>query len=256
MCLIKRSTVVRNPDGRMEKKKKKKKRHETRHCSRGRGGLKTRKVVQVSLLFTKQCAHQAATLQTNKCQKKKEKKRKEKKTQSGRRGRNRNKAAQVTQVAFKPRVGRNKGGKMWDSPVLVEDQLFAMEMDDKTREVHSLPRGWDGGQSARAPATPGLTRARPGRLIPLTAFIREGREGVMHIITDARAECVCACVRVCVCECVCKPEKEERAYRWPDVNVNLAYPLQALGARWQQKQSKSLWNWFYNWLFINLFSIK
>ena len=157
----------------------------------------------------------------------------------------------MTQVAFKPRVGRNKGGKMWDSPVLVEDQLFAMEMDDKTREVHSLPRGWDGGQSARAPATPGLTRARPGRLIPLTAFIREGREGVMHIITDARAECVCACV--CVCECVCKPEKEERAYRWPDVNVNLAYPLQALGARWQQKQSKSLWNWFYNWLFINLF---
>lgn len=66
---------------------------------------------------------------------------KKKKTQSERREGNRNKAAQVTQVAFKPRVGRNKGGKKWDSPVLVEDQLFAVEMDDKTREVHSLARG-------------------------------------------------------------------------------------------------------------------
>lgn len=40
----------------------------------------------------------------------------------------------------KTRVLKKKSVKV-DSPVFVEDQLFAMEMDDKTREVYSLARG-------------------------------------------------------------------------------------------------------------------
>lgn len=53
-----------------------------------------------------------------------------------------------------------------DSPVLVQDQLFCMGTDDKRREANSQARGWDGGQSARAPGTPGLARAPTRRLIP------------------------------------------------------------------------------------------
>lgn len=53
-----------------------------------------------------------------------------------------------------------------DSPVLVQDQLFSMGTDDKRREANSQARGWDGGQSARAPGTPGLARAPTRRLIP------------------------------------------------------------------------------------------
>lgn len=59
-----------------------------------------------------------------------------------------------------------------DSPGLAQDQLFSMETDDRRREAHSR----DGGQSARAPGTPGLARAPTRRLIPPTASWIRGRK--------------------------------------------------------------------------------
>lgn len=73
--------------------------------------------------------------------------------------------------------GFKKKGVKVDSPVFVEDQLFATEMDDK---VYSLARGWDGGQSARAPGTPGLVRAPTRWLIPWLFHTTE-KEGAMRV---------------------------------------------------------------------------
>lgn len=81
-----------------------------------------------------------------------------------------------------------------DSPVLAEDQVFAREMIDKTRDLHSL-RGWDGGQSARAPATPGLLREHKTANSLTVPYWTEGRCEAYYWIQEG-----CVSVAVCVCK--------------------------------------------------------
>ena len=119
---------------------------------------------------------------------------------------------EVRRATFKPPKGKAARA---DSPVLVRDQLFPMETDEKRREAHSQARGWDGGQSARAPGTTGLAGAPARRLIPWP-FARAERGTVWCGLP--------ACARTCT-----------EVFRDLITTNNIHHP----GAQWKEGKSQS-----------------